>query len=156
MSEWTTYMYGKRDSRTKEKLNQSNIDNKIRTKDVIRRENELASAAGITQGTSEENFRVDTIGYHEPIQVSQVPDFVGQSMTLSVFATPSVIENGKKKTGVHRIDTMDGSIAMSKQYVSIEEGEYRNQIIDATLKSTSDRVGIYEQVSKFNNFLQSQ
>ena len=156
MSEWTTYMYGKRDSRTKEKLNQSNIDNKIRTKDVIRRENELASAAGITQGTSEENFRVDTIGYHEPIQVSQVPDFVGQSMTLSVFATPSVIENGKKKTGVHRIDTMDGSIAMSKQYVSIEKGEYRNQIIDATLKSTSDRVAIYEQVSKFNNFLQSQ
>lgn len=156
MSEWTTYMYGKRDSRAKEKLNQASIDAKIRTKDVIRREDELASSVGITSKTAEDKFRVDKIGYHEAIQVSQIPDFVGQSMTLSVFATPSVKESSKTIKGVHRIDTMDGSIAMSREYVTVEKGEYRNQLIDATLKSTTDRSGIYEQVSKFNNFLQTQ
>lgn len=45
---------------------------------------------------------------------------------------------------------------MSKEYVSVGKGEYRNQLIDATLKSTTDRSGIYGQVSKFNNFLQAQ
>lgn len=76
MSEWATYMYGKRDSRTKEKLNQSSIDARIRTKDVIRREDELASSVGIDSKTTEDKFRVDKIGYHEAIQVSQIPDFV--------------------------------------------------------------------------------
>lgn len=121
MSEWTTYMYGKRDSRTKEKLNQSSIDKKIRTPDLLSAEKRLAQTVGISNSVSEDKFRVEPIGYHEPIQAAQVPEFVGQAMTLSVFATPSIVENGKKKTGVHRIDTMDGSIAMSHEYTSIEQ-----------------------------------
>jgi hypothetical protein len=114
-------MYGKRDSRTKEKLNQSSIDGKIRTPDLLSAEKRLAQKVGISHSVSEDTFRIEAIGYHEPIQVAQIPEFVGQSMTLSVFATPSIVENGKKKTGVHRIDTMDGSIAMSQQYASVEK-----------------------------------
>lgn len=139
---WTTYMYGSRASRNLDNPSQAGAD-KMRTPDVLRAEERLAKAAGITSsGIAESDFRVNAKEKHTPVQVSNVyPD---QAITVSVFATP--------KGGQHRIDSFDGSIALSQKQAKIADGEYRNQLIDAIAKSSGNG-GVKSQVDKLNTFL---
>ena len=74
-------------------------------------------------------------------------------MTLSVFATPSINVAGQKTTGVHRIDTMDGTVAISQKSVAVTDVGYKSQIIDATLKTVHASHGIKSQFEKLNIFL---
>lgn len=74
-------------------------------------------------------------------------------MTLSVFATPSISVDGKKTTGVHRIDTLDGSVAISQKSVTVTDPGYKSQIVDATLSRVHESHGIKSQLKKLNVFL---
>lgn len=74
-------------------------------------------------------------------------------MTLSVFATPSINVDGQKTTGVHRIDTLDGSVAISQKSVIVTDPSYKSQIVDATLNKVHESHGIKSQLTKLNLFL---
>ena len=135
-------MYGSRASRNQDNPTQAGAD-KMRTPDVLRAEERLAKSLGITaSSTAEGEFKVDAKGKHEAVQVSN--SYPGQAITVSVFATP--------RGGYHRVDSYDGSIALSQKQVKVGDGEYKNQIIDSIAKSAG-KGGITKQVEALNVFL---
>lgn len=66
-------------------------------------------------------------------------------MTVSCFATPL--------NGLHRIDTYDASVSVSSKTATVSDVALKSQIVEATLKSTVDSMGIKGQVAKLNAFL---
>ena len=65
-------------------------------------------------------------------------------MSSMVFATP--------KGGLHRADTMDGSIATMSSRGPLD-GEYKDQVIDAFARSITKGKGIDAQAKKLQEFL---
>lgn len=125
---FVTHMYGSKASRSRQEYTQQYVDARIRTSDVVRAETRLAASIGITKAADEKSFR---IGPKEKyVSATTASLFPGQEMTVSCFSTP--------KGGLHRVDTYDASVSISKNnYVKISDAEYKRQIVDATLKSTA-------------------
>lgn len=82
----------------------------MRTASVLASESRLAKQNGITGVTPESKFQSEK---YSPKQLSSI--YAGQEMTVACFATP--LADGK--TGVHRIDTMDGSFAVHDTTVEL-------------------------------------
>jgi|GEM_PF-3582125 len=143
-----TYTYGASKYRKVESANQSQY-NAMRTPAVLSAESRLATKAGITSSTPESEFKAQK---YSPKQLSSI--YVGQEMTVACFATPAVKDaSGKVSTGVHRIDTMDGSFSVHNKTVELS-GDYRSQVIESMTKLVNNNErGIQGQVKKLNKFL---
>lgn len=136
---WTTYMYGSNASR-----NMGSIDEKTfvteRSLEVLKAESVIAKQLGINASlTGEETFA--PLKRETSKQASTSAP--GQEMSSIVFATP--------KGGLHRADTMDGSIATMSVQLKLS-GDYSKQVIDAFEKSIANNHGIDKEVKNLNTF----
>jgi hypothetical protein len=136
-TQWTSYMYGTKDTKWKDNPTQPWVD-KLRKPDVLKAEGNLAKSKWLPEsGISESALKIDS-GTHSAKQASAI--FPWQEMTLSVFATP--------RGWYHRIDTTQGSLAMSEKYQLVTDSSYKNAIID----NTQEKVNM--EANKLKTFLQ--
>ena len=129
------------------KMGADKVNASIRTTSVVTAEDRLATRLGIPNNKNREiALRRSGSDHYVPVDASS--QFVGQEMSLAVFATPS--------NGNSRLDYFDGSLKMSNKVEPVTDEATKRSLITNMINSVGNRGTVLAQLAKLNDFLLKQ